>query len=179
MVNDGKPRSEPLVRPLDPIADRQAVLSVFKSCADYVLLETGEEPGEANVTEFFEEVAPGLRVADALKLGVFDHDERLVGLIDIGPGYPEAGDWYLGLMMIDARFRNRGLGRQALNWVLDAARKAGAERLLLCVLEENPQGRAFWEREGFVLRRTTPPWTAGTKTHVRFELERPVQMTPF
>jgi len=162
------------IRPLDPHTERHLAADVYARCADYVSMETGEPPGETHVTEFFEDVPPGRTLDDALKLGIFDDDRAAIGLIDIFRGYRKPGDWYIGLLMIDPAVRGQGIGRWVLEWIAGAARADGATRLLLCVLEENGRARAFWEKQGFTLHRVTPPWTSGRKTHIRFELQRPV-----
>lgn len=160
------------IRKLDPVADFDFAMNVFERCADYVLLETGEPPSRANVTEFFEGRPPSKEATDKVLLGICDEHRNGVGLIDIIQGYPEPSDWYIGLLMIDPDQRGRGLGKRAVDWVVESARNADVSRLLLCVLDENPRGHAFWIREGFVKRQTTPPWTAGKKTHIRYELMR-------
>ena len=47
-------------------------------------------------------------------------------------------------------------------------------RLLVAVLEANPAGRRFWEREGFRLARTAPPRRYGDRIHVAHRLARPL-----
>ncbi|MBL4806604.1 MAG: GNAT family N-acetyltransferase [Rhodobacteraceae bacterium] len=158
-------------RSLTAIDDFDLVQGVFEKCADYVMLETGKKPGQANVTAFFEDHPVGVTVDDKLLVGIFDAD-RAIGVIDILCGYPANSDWYIGLLMIDPVYRGRGVGQRALNWVVDVAGSAGAAQLLLCVLDENPHGQTFWLREGFKLKQQTPPWKAGKKVHKRFEMAR-------
>ncbi len=161
------------IRALQPRTERELAASLMERCSDYIVLETGEPPGDSYVTEFFEDVPPGSRIDDALKLGVFEA-ERIVGLLDIYRGYPQIDDWYIGLLLLDPAARNRGLGGRVLDWIVEAARAERAQRLLLCVLEGNPRGRRFWERYGFRLLRTVPPSGTGSKAHGRIELQRPV-----
>ena len=75
-------------------------------------------------------------------------------------------------MMLGEEARRRGLGRVFLRHVEDAARNRGATRLLLAVLEANPRGRAFWEREGFGSPKTYPPAPVFDRTHVRIRMEK-------
>ena len=58
-------------------------------------------------------------------------------------------DGYLGLMLLDPEFRGRGLGKTLLAEAEARARERGAGRLYLGVLQANPRGRAFWQRQGF------------------------------
>jgi ribosomal-protein-alanine N-acetyltransferase len=43
----------------------------------------------------------------------------------------------------------RGIGRAMLAWCEDAARRGGAERMMLEVREDNTRARAFYDRAGF------------------------------
>ena len=161
------------IRPLDPRSDRELAARVLRRCDDYVRLETGRPPDDDYLTEFFEDVPPGRRVEDVLKLGVFE-GSRIVGLLDIYRGYPQPDDWYIGLMLFVDTARNKGLGRRALDWIVEAARAERARRLLLCVLEHNPRARAFWQRHGFTVLRTVPPSGSAAKAHIRIEMQKPL-----
>ncbi len=61
-----------------------------------------------------------------------------------------------------------------LDHLARTARDAGGRRLLVAVLEANPAGRRFWEREGFRLARTAPPRRYGDRIHVAHRLARPL-----
>lgn len=161
------------IRPLDAASDRAAVLDLFRRSADYVRLERDEEPGEAVVEEFFTDAVPGSHAAAQLKLGLWS-EGRLLGLADLGFGYPEAADAYLGLLQIDAAERGRGLGRLLLRHVEAAARAAGARRLFIAVLHANPRGRAFWAREGFAVETETRTVTLGAKTQAAARMVKPL-----
>ena len=52
------------------------------------------------------------------------------------------------------------------------ARARHAPRLLLAVLDANPRGLAFWQREGFTEVLRGPPAQMGQRTHVRIRMER-------
>jgi GNAT superfamily N-acetyltransferase len=64
-------------------------------------------------------------------------------------GFPEPGDAYLGLMILGPWAQGAGHGKAFLAHAETLARKRHAPRLFLAVLDVNPRGRAFWEREGF------------------------------
>jgi GNAT superfamily N-acetyltransferase len=160
-----------MIRSLDPRADAAAILDLYHRAADYLSFESGRTPDEALVQEFFADAPPGGDAATSLKLGIFDED-RLLGIVDLAFGYPEARDAYLGLMLLAHEARGRGLGRVFLRHVEAAARGRGATRLLLAVLEGNARGRAFWNREGFASPRVFLPAQIGDRTHVRIRLHK-------
>ena len=160
-----------MIRLLDPVADAEAVLDLYRRAADYVELETGRAPDAAKVAEYFADAPPGRDALTCLKLGLFE-EERILGIGDLAVGYPRERDAYLGLMLIAKESRGRGVGRTFLRHVEETARERGATRLLLAVLEANPRARAFWESEGFGSPRVFPPVSIGDRTHVRVELHK-------
>lgn len=140
------------IRRLDPGADRALVDSFWPEIADYIEIERGARPGpalSAELTEeFFTGAPPGADPADGPRLGLFD-DGRLLGIVELAFGFPAPEDAYLGILFLAEAARGRGLGREFLREVERLARARGAPRLYLAVLDANPRGRAFWEREGF------------------------------
>jgi GNAT superfamily N-acetyltransferase len=163
------PRFE--IRDLERGRDAAVVRGLYARAADYAVLETGLPPSEATVEAFFSDHPPGADPAASRKLGLFTPDKALVGIADLGFGFPEPRDAYLGLMLLDPRHRGRGLGRAFLGRVVELARGRGAPSLFLAVFEDNPRARAFWERAGFRVVLSAPPARIGRKLHVRHRME--------
>ncbi|MEQ1952937.1 GNAT family N-acetyltransferase [Mesorhizobium sp. CN2-181] len=161
------------VRELSADGDRDCVRAFYDRVSDYVRMESGREPDDGVVRDFFSDCPPGKDPAKSLKLGLAGDDGRLAGLADMAFGYPRASDAYIGLLLIDCACRGRGLGHSFLGWLTDTACAAGSDRMLVAVLAENTRGRAFWEREGFSLERSFPAAMIGDKMHVRHRLQRP------
>lgn len=136
----------PLIRPLDPVTDLDAVVGLYARAADYWLLADRRAPDRAKAAAFFTDTPPGCDPAASQRLGLFQGGV-LVGVAELSFGFPLAQDAYLGLMLLDRAMRGQGLGAQFLTQV--QARAAPAPRLYLAVLQENPRGRAFWQRHGF------------------------------
>lgn len=73
---------------------------------------------------------------------------------------PEEGTLYLWRLMIDAQRQRRGVGRSAMELLLDRWRLLGVEEGLLCVVEENATAIAFYTALGF---RLTEEWIEGER----------------
>lgn len=152
------------IRRLDAAADRALVDAFWPEIADYILIERGEPTAPEVLTgEFFTAAPPGLDPVDVPRLGLFD-GVALCGVVELAFGYPEPQDAYLGMLFLAASARGRGLGPHFLREVERMARARGAPRLYLAVLDANPRGRAFWEREGFRLHEAGRSVTLGTRT---------------
>lgn len=142
------PLMMPMIRPLDPVADLPLVLAFNDQAGDYWLLADRVAPGPQKAADFFTDGPPGCDPSVSHRLRLFQEGE-LVGLAELSFGFPTAEDGYLGLMILHPRVRGGGLGRIFLAHVEVLARAAQCPRLYLAVLEENPRGMAFWQREGF------------------------------
>ena len=170
------------IRPLHPQTDRPLVEAFFQSSADYIQLERGEAPSPLVTEEYFTDAPPGCDPAKSLRLGLFNtalfdpapNSTALIALAEMGFGYPTATDAYLGLMMVAPAARGTGAGRFLLRHLEQAARQNHMQNLYLGVLDANPRGRAFWQREGFTLALANRPITLGQKTQLAHRLVKPL-----
>jgi GNAT superfamily N-acetyltransferase len=157
------------IRPLDPVTDRALVAALLDQCADYIRLERDTDPGPEVVTEFFTDVPPGCDPDQSLRLGLFDAG-TLIAIAEMAFGYPDPHSAYIGFLVVADVARGKGAGRHFLQHLETQARQRGANALALAVLEANPRGRAFWEREGFTLALAGRSVTLGTKTQTAHRL---------
>lgn len=153
------------IRTLHPDHDRALVDAFFLEVSDYIMIERGEAPGPEVTDEFFTDAPPGCDPAASLRLGLFD-GLQLIAVAEVGFGYPEPDDSYLGLMIVSPAARGTGAGARLLRHVEGEARTRACKALYIAVLEANPRGRAFWEREGFATVLTDRPVTLGSKTQM-------------
>ncbi|GGW33428.1 hypothetical protein GCM10011452_22450 [Gemmobacter lanyuensis] len=162
-----------MIRDLTRETDLPAVEALFRAAADYVRLESGAEVDGTQAAAFFTDAPPGIDPATSLRLGLFMAD-RLVGKVDVAFGYPMEQDAYIGLMIFDPATRGQGLGTRLLREVETRARQRGATRLLIAALEANEKGRAFWQREGFVLEQIFPDRVYGALRHNLHRMVKPL-----
>jgi len=156
------------IKPLDWLKDRHTVAVLFSSAADYVTLATGSAPNIATVDKFFEERPPN--VSPENDFGAYE-GEHLIGIAGMLFGYPHENDAYIGLLLISPGARGMGTGAHLLTHLTNVARARGMTRQLVAVLDANPKGRAFWDREGFVFETTFPP---SDDHHTRHRLTRAI-----
>jgi diamine N-acetyltransferase len=64
---------------------------------------------------------------------------------------PGEGTYYLWRFMIDERYQRRGVGRRAMELLLERWRGLGAAAATLSVVPTNPGAITFYESLGFVL----------------------------
>ena len=157
------------IRRLDPVTDRACVEGLFTAAADYVILERDAAPGPEVTAEFFTQAPPGVDPRSGQRLGLFDGDD-LLALVELSFGFPDPDSAYFGLLIALPSARGTGAGPALLRRCEDIARSRGAREIFMAVLDANPKGRAFWEREGFRLRLADREVTLGTKTQIAHRL---------
>ncbi|WP_316014439.1 GNAT family N-acetyltransferase [Roseobacter sp. HKCCA0434] len=156
---------------LDPTRDEARAIDLFARAADYVRLETGADDTEGYAREMLVEAPPG---AEIFNYGLARRDGKLAGFAGSVRGYPGPRDWYMGLLVLDPAERGSGLGTTAFTFIRELARSHDAPAMRIAVLDANPAGRRFWERQGFVLERSVPgdPEGDGHLRHVlKLDLE--------
>lgn len=135
------------IRELFP-SETALVAQFYREAPDYWLLAEGRCDPQAKASDFFTDAPPNCDPSRSDRLGLF-LNQRLSGAAELSYGFPEPSDAYLGLMLLGPWAQGAGHGRAFLAHVETLARKRHAPRLYLAVLDVNPRGRAFWEREGF------------------------------
>ena len=153
------------LRKLDPMKDGRRVAALFLACADFVQMTEGVAPGPSQAAAFFKGVPPGGDIAQSVKVGLFEGD-TLLGIADMGFGYPNEGDAYIGLLLLSPNARGQGLGKAMLALLEEEARARGAEQMLAGVVEANAAARAFLMREGFLPVKRFGPIKLGAKAHM-------------
>ena len=136
--------------------DVDALVDLFVAVVDEGRWLGTEPPvdGAAQLERFLAQTEPSTESASIVAVGP---DGRMVGhtRVDMTP-YNVAG---LG-MMVDARWRGRGVGGALVRAAIEASRELGAHKIALQVWPHNAVARRLYRRHGFVeeglLRRHYP-----------------------
>jgi ribosomal protein S18 acetylase RimI-like enzyme len=130
--------------------DLDEVLQVYQRCEDFLAL------GPV-ATASMEMVMKDIELSQAeggIFCGIYTADRNMIGVVDYVPknylGNPQAA--YLELLMIDASFRNRGIGTAVFEAVENEIRKDPSVTVFLAGVQvNNPQAVEFWQRNGFCI----------------------------
>ena len=112
-----------------------------------ILAHCAREHGEARYADWLDQPAYRLWAAEVATTGV------MVGYVMLSP--PDlpvptgAGDLEIKRIYLLSRFQGGGVGARLMATALEAARQAGARRVLLGVYGENRDAIAFYARQGF------------------------------
>lgn len=127
------------------------IKSVFDLCREnrryYRYL--GEKPSMKRLTEDLSALPDGKTIKDKHFVGFFDEDEKLVAVLDLITGYPEADDAFIGWLIVDAKLQGQGIGSQLFADVRAAMKGQGYDYLSLGVIDKNEEAKTFWTKQGF------------------------------
>ncbi|MEU6848266.1 GNAT family N-acetyltransferase [Streptomyces sp. NPDC046716] len=143
------------ISPLTHSPDRPLLAeltALYASRRDFFAL-SGDFPDPDAITaeQVAATLAGELATPDAEALLARDAEGRLVAIALTLARHPDPADpdpW-LGLLLVDARHRRAGHGRRLARGVEERFRQAGRTALRLAVLENNPDGLAFWTALGY------------------------------
>lgn len=145
--------------------DIEPLQDLFRRCTDYYELEEGESTVADAAEHLLLNKPSSLAPEDKIVLGLYSETGLLVAICDLLRNYPSAGEWWIGLLMIDPEYRSAGLGTQILQEVISLANTEQATALWVAPLVQNPKAQRFWERHGFVEQRTTQTTTRSGRTN--------------
>lgn len=137
------------VRALDP-SDEPGLQEVFDGSADYFEAATGGPPGSAELQSLYYALPDGVDF-DAKRMLVVLRGGRYVGVIDAVAHYPTRGECAVGLFLLHADHRRRGLGTYVARFLLDMARREGIHSVNVTTPTGWRPGAAFLDRLGFTL----------------------------
>jgi len=135
---------------LDRISSAEAPLerlaAIFSSDPDF--LETTEGARAFSVDDVARYLANEAELgaeAYALTSGA----GTIVGVVTLLPRHPREPHPWIGLLLVDAGLRGRGLGTQAADLAEGTLRARGSTTVRLGVHHRTPRARAFWEGRGY------------------------------
>jgi len=75
------------------------------------------------------------------------------------------------LLAVETKWRKRGIGRELLNWQVQAAQTAGLTDMSLEVRSGNRAAQMFYSAAGFLRIRLLPKYYCGIEDAVRLRME--------
>lgn len=80
---------------------------------------------------------------------VAEQEGKIIGVILAGH---DGRRGFIYHTTVNQKYRNQGIGKALVAYVLDALEKEGIHKVALVVFERNQLGNAFWEKQGFTGR---------------------------
>ena len=91
---------------------------------------------------------PGRTLEDKYFAGIY-RDGRMIAILDLITGYPNPKTAFIGWFMVDSALQGNGIGRGFIAELCAYLKDSGFDQIRLGCIEDNAEGRRFWERNGF------------------------------
>jgi len=75
--------------------------------------------------------------------------DALVGIADLILNYPNEEEGYIGLLMIDKDYQQKGYGKKMYQRIEAVLKSVGFKRIELGVVKENKGAYLFWKNRGY------------------------------
>ena len=152
--------------------DLASLQDLLGRCGDYFKLVSGAPPSPSEAENLLTDCPPGKDLESKFVLGVSQAGGKLIAVMDVAQDYPEEGDWWLGLLLLDPHYRSQGLGRSLYTAFESWARNNGVQNMFLGVLEANPRARRFWQCLSFEMVERRPAALFGDREHIVIVMKR-------
>lgn len=133
-------------------AEVPALQDLHARCHVFLQLFYGHPPRPGDAAQLLEELPEGRSAEDKFLFGLYPEGAKsMVGVLESIRGFPEPGEWFVGVLMLDPAHRNARVGTRFADaferWVVGQ----GGRGLRALVQEQNPGALRFWQRRGFVI----------------------------
>ena len=112
----------------------------YQYCPPFVTAESIREDMNA--------LPPHTLRKDKYYAGYF-HKDRMIAVLDLICGYPDAGTAFIGFFMTDDSIQNKGIGSRIISDLCGFLKEEGFSRVRLGYVSANPQAAHFWHKNGF------------------------------
>lgn len=103
-----------------------------------------------SIVEDMEALPPNKNYDDKYYIGFFENNS-LVANMDLILGYPTEEIAFIGLLMTNVLYQNRGVGSSIVRDVCAYLKQLGYKKVRIGVDKENPQSNSFWHKNGFCI----------------------------
>jgi ribosomal protein S18 acetylase RimI-like enzyme len=152
--------------------DSSVLQVLLERSSDYSQLVTGLPPEPSSANTLLVDRPEGKTLDDKFVIGIFNDPRELVGVLDSIRDYPGRHDWWLGLLLLDPKYRNKGLGKQVYCAFEGWVSQRGAQNIFLGVVEQNRRAYQFWQGMGFETVERRRPSRFGNSENVVIVMRR-------
>lgn len=103
-----------------------------------------------SILEDMEALPPHKSYDDKYYVGFYE-DNTLVANMDLILGYPTEEIAFIGLLMTNVLYQNKGVGSSIVRDVCTYLKLLGYKKVRIGVDKENPQSNSFWNKNGFCI----------------------------
>jgi ribosomal protein S18 acetylase RimI-like enzyme len=110
----------------------------------------------------------------SMVIGFFTEQQNLIGVLDMVRDYPVQGDWWIGLLLLDPKYRCQSIGQQIYSALEGWVSQHGARRVCLGVVDQNQGAFRFWRKIGLEQFEIQPARYFGNAVHAVIIMRRTI-----
>lgn len=124
------------------------IVDIYKSNRDYFMLSSGHPASIQNCLDDLEQIPPDVD-REKKTFSAFIKDGKTIAVVEFLEGCPKDDECWLGILLVHQDFQGKGIGREIVEAVLDAAAMCNFSLLQLGVIDCNQKAYQFWKKLGF------------------------------
>ncbi len=126
-----------------------ALQNVYESAPHYSMLTTGSTATPDAAISTFQALPQGKTLEDKFVFGII-YKEKIIGCVDLVRSFPNENTAMLGLLLLDEKFQQKGLGKQSFVEIENELRSWKIiNKIRIAVIKNNTAAFIFWQSMGF------------------------------
>lgn len=121
---------------------------IFYSNNDYYLTTDGRPASKDDCIDTIEYCPNGFPKEKCYCIG-FSINGKPAAILSLLEDYPDYGTLYIGLFLMNEKFKRKGIASNIIHTLLDEALRTGYKSVKLSVQDNNISGFSFWKKLGF------------------------------
>ena len=121
---------------------------VFYCNNDYYLITDGRNVSKDDCIDTIEYCPHDFPKEKCYCVG-FSFNGEAAAVLSLLEGYPEYGVLYIGLFLMNEKFKQKGIATKIINTLIDEAFRTEYKTIKLSVQDNNISGFSFWKKIGF------------------------------
>ncbi|WHA09445.1 GNAT family N-acetyltransferase [Enterococcus montenegrensis] len=141
--------------------DLPAITTLCQEASDYMTLATGQSNPAKEAQDLLTSLPPQKKVEDKTLYGIFNNQNRLIGVLDLVKDHPTPKAWMIGLLLLTPKMRDQEIGKHVHDQIMAQIKAAGGTEIRLGILKNNPRAQKFWQRQGYTFQEEKIGTVAG------------------
>lgn len=121
---------------------------VFYCNNDYYLITDGRSASKDDCIDTIEYCPNGFPKEKCYCIG-FSINGEAAAILSMLEDYPDNGTLYIGLFLMNEKFKRKGIATKIINTLIDETFHADYKSVKLSVQDNNISGFSFWKKLGF------------------------------
>ncbi len=129
-------------------------LEIYLSNPNYFIMSSGKPATKEDLIRDIS-IYPDVIEISKKNTRLYLQNELPIGIVDFILGFPNSDTVYIGLLIVDSKYKLKGFGSQIYKDLETEFKELDYSRVRIGVMIENTEGLNFWNKMGFTIQKTT------------------------